>query len=134
MKPFFLSLVASLISLLAIDGVWLSIMLKRFYSPRLATLVAETPNLVAAGVFYLIYAYTLSILVILPAVQQNMSYGKIAFMGGLFGLAAYATYDLTNQATLKNWPVSVTIVDLVWGTLLTALVSVLVAFVVRKLT
>lgn len=134
MKPFFLSLVASLISLLAIDGVWLSIMLKRFYSPRLATLVAETPNIVAAGVFYLIYASALSILVILPAVQQNMSYGKIAFMGGLFGLAAYATYDLTNQATLKNWPVSVTIVDLIWGTLLTALVSVLVAFVVRKLT
>ncbi len=124
MKIFLISIIISLTVMLSIDAVWLKTTAKRFYARYIGHLMAETPNLLAAGVFYLIYTSTLSVLVIIPAVQGSFSLEKVFFFGATFGLAAYATYDLTNQATLKSWPSVVTVVDLLWGALLTGTVSV----------
>jgi uncharacterized membrane protein len=84
--------------------------------------MAKTPNLAAAGIFYVIYIITLVILIISPALQKS-SFSAAILTGALFGFCAYATYDLTNLATIKDWPLIITIVDLIWGTFLTAAVS-----------
>ena len=105
-----------------IDAVWLAVIAKNFYSKYLGYLMAKTPNLAAAGIFYVIYIIALVVLVISPAVQKGSLQGAI-LTGALFGLAAYATYDLTNLATIKDWPLIITIVDLVWGTFLTGTVA-----------
>jgi uncharacterized membrane protein len=131
MTSFLAAFLSSLISMLAIDGVWLTIMAKRFYAARLGEIMSQTPSLLPAGIFYLIYTFGLTVLVVLPAAANNTSLLKTYFLGALFGLAAYATYDLTNQATLKDWPFIITLVDLAWGAFLTGTVSV-VSILVTK--
>ena len=84
--------------------------------------MTKTPNLTAAGIFYLIYIFTLVVLVISPALQKQSLLTAI-LTGALFGFCAYSTYDLTNLATIKDWPLLVTIVDLVWGSFVTGAVS-----------
>jgi uncharacterized membrane protein len=81
--------------------------------------------------FYVIYIVAISIFVVLPALQGNFSVGKVFLLGAFLGLTAYATYDLTNQATLKNWPTIVTIIDLIWGAMLTGTVSALTFLITR---
>lgn len=107
---------------IALDGVWLMVVAKDFYAQQLGYLMTDTPNLTAALVFYLIYIMTLVQLIIQPALQ-NRSLKQAVLNGALFGLCAYATYDLTNLATIKDWPLMVTIVDLIWGTVLSASVA-----------
>jgi len=107
---------------LVIDGVWLTIIAKDFYARHLGFLMAKTPNLLAAGIFYLIYVLTMVVLIISPALQKG-SLQTAVLTGALFGLCAYATYDLTNLATVKDWPLLVTIVDLIWGTVLSGSVA-----------
>lgn len=131
MKTILISIFAVLVPMLVLDGLWLSTMLKTFYSPRLAHLTAETPNYVPAVLFYLMYAFALVVLVILPAIQGNFSFTKIFLYGGLLGLISYATYDLTNQATLKDWPVIVSVVDMIWGSVLSGLTSVIALYVTK---
>jgi uncharacterized membrane protein len=111
--------------MLAIDGVWLATMSKRFYAARLGSLMTASPRLAPAGVFYLLYALGITLLVAVPAVNDGTALLKVFAYGALLGLVAYGTYDLTNQATLKDWPVVVTVVDLVWGALLTGVVSII---------
>jgi len=130
MKTFFIALFAVLVPMLIIDGIWLAVMLKRFYALRLGHLMAAVPKFSAAGLFYLIYAVGLAVLVVLPAMRSGSSLVNVFFIGALLGLVAYGTYDLTNQATLKDWPVLVTVVDLIWGSLMTgsvAAISVLIS-------
>ena len=105
-----------------IDGIWLTVVAKNFYAKHLGFLMSKTPNLLAAGIFYLIYILTLVILIINPAIQKGSLMSAI-LTGALFGLCAYATYDLTNLATIKDWPLIVTIVDLIWGTFVSASVA-----------
>jgi uncharacterized membrane protein len=112
----------ALITFLTIDGIWLTVVAKNFYSKHLGFLMSKTPNLLAAGIFYLIYILTLVILIINPAIQKGSLMSAI-LTGALFGLCAYATYDLTNLATIKDWPLIVTIVDLIWGTFVSASVA-----------
>ena len=126
-KQFFVAL----ISFLIIDGIWLTTVAKSFYSKHLGYIMSKTPNLFAAGIFYLIYILGLVVLVITPALQKN-SLTSAIFMGALFGLCGYATYDLTNLATIKDWPLIVTIVDLIWGTFLSALISGISFWILRK--
>lgn len=128
MKEFITSYLSALISLLIIDGTWLFIMSKRFYSVHLASLMSETPKLLPAILFYLIYILCLVVLVVLPAVKNNTQYLHVFLYGALLGLAAYGTYDLTNQSTIKDWPVIVTVVDLIWGTMLTAVIAVIATY------
>jgi uncharacterized membrane protein len=125
MTVFLVSFLSSLLAMLAIDPVWLFTMSSRFYKPNLHHLMAETPALLPVAIFYIVYAFGLTFLVTLPAVQAGQSVFKIFLLGALFGFVAYATYDLTNQATLKDWPVIVSVVDMAWGALLTGVVSVI---------
>lgn len=114
-------LVATLI-FVAIDAVWLSTMSKRFYRKNLGKLLSEKPNFIAAAVFYTIYIVGIIIFVLDPALTKD-SVGFVASRGALLGLTMYATYDLTNQATLKNWPTIISVVDMVWGTVITGTVA-----------
>lgn len=111
------------------DLIWFSILAKDFYVTRLGDLLG---NLVwqPAVVFYVLYALGIAFFVTQPQLQA--SFTKIALHGAFFGLIAYGTFDLTSQALIRNWPLSVTIVDMAWGTLLTATASVLAVYFYRS--
>lgn len=126
-KQFFVALTFFLI----IDGLWLMVIAKDFYAKHLGFLMSKTPNLAAAGIFYLIYVFTMVVLIISPAVQKG-SLQTAILTGALFGLCAYATYDLTNLATIKNWPALVTVVDLIWGTFLSGAVAGISYWIIAK--
>lgn len=126
-----ISFFSALVSLLVIDGVWLTLMGKSFYAVKLGEMMSKNFQLLPAGIFYLIYAFGLSMLVIIPAIQGHFSLLKVFLFGALLGFVAYSAYDLSNQATLKNWPLIVTIVDLIWGALLTGTVSVITVLITK---
>jgi len=98
----------------AIDMVWLGVVAKNFYFTRLGSLLKDQPDMLIAAGFYLFFVIGLVFFAVKPALDSN-SLKTALLYGALFGVFTYATYDLTNLATLKNWPVSVTIVDMVWG-------------------
>ena len=102
-----------------LDFVWLSTISTNFYRSRVGALLLEQPNLGVAGLFYLVYVAGIVHFAVIPAVNAT-SWTTAAVNGALLGLVAYGTYDLTNLATLKNWSVSVSIVDMAWGIVLTA--------------
>ena len=111
--------ILALLIFLGIDALWLGLVAPDFYRSQIGHLMAETPNLYAAGVFYLLFVGVLVYFVIEPALRiENMK--DVWIRGALFGLVTYATYDLTNLATLRDWPLLVTVVDLAWGTILAA--------------
>ncbi len=114
------------------DMVWLGVIAKNFYTKQIGVLMAPKVNWVAAVLFYLLFLVGLVIFVIAPAVEKD-SWGRAITLGALFGLITYATYDLTNLATLKNWPLSLTVVDLVWGAVLAASVSTGTFFIANKI-
>jgi uncharacterized membrane protein len=106
----------------AIDIIWLGLIARRFYRNNLGHLLRTNVNWAAAIIFYLLYILGILIFAVMPALENN-SLLQAMILGGLFGFFAYATYDLTNLATLKNWPVKVVVVDMVWGVVLTSSVS-----------
>lgn len=110
------------VAFFAIDIVWIGLVAKPFYQKHLAHFLSDQVNWVAALVFYLMYIAGILIFAVYPGAAKGSLWNAI-LLGGLFGLIAYATYDLTNMATLKNWPLIVTITDMLWGAVLTALVS-----------
>ncbi|MCX6783121.1 MAG: DUF2177 family protein [Candidatus Levybacteria bacterium] len=116
----------------AIDMIWLGLVAKNFYKNQIGFLMTPNINWVAAIIFYLLFIVGLVIFVITPAVEKG-SWMYALLLGALFGLIAYATYDLTNLATLKDWPLLVTIVDLAWGAVLAASVSVVTYFITSKI-
>lgn len=111
---------ASGLALAALDAVWLSQIGPRLYRPVLDPILAERFNLPAAVAFYLIYIAGVLGLAVLPAARDGVGLLRAAGLGALLGFVAYATYDLTNQATLKVWSLKVTLADVAWGTFLTA--------------
>lgn len=111
--------VATLIVFLGIDFVWLSYVARNFYFERMSHLMAESPNFNAAGLFYLFYVVGIVYFAVLPALKSGSMMTAIV-SGALLGLVAYGTYDMTNYATLKNWSLTVSIVDMIWGATLTA--------------
>ena len=113
---------ATLAAFLAIDMLWLGLVARGFYRGQIGFLLSPSPNWVAAFVFYLIFVGGLLYFAVLPGLQAG-SLSKALLHGALFGLLTYATYDLTNLATLKDWPLTVTIVDILWGITLSTLVS-----------
>ncbi|OGD10583.1 hypothetical protein A2397_01240 [Candidatus Amesbacteria bacterium RIFOXYB1_FULL_44_23] len=117
---------------LAIDMVWLTLIAKNFYAKQIGFLMAKTPNLLAALIFYLIFIAGLIFFVITPALDKKI-WTQALLAGAFFGLVTYATYDLTNLATVKDWPLIITIVDLIWGMVLSASVSVITYFIAHKL-
>jgi len=119
-------------TLVIIDGFWLGLIAPNFYKKHIGHLMATNPTWAAAGLFYVVFIAGLLYFVVRP-LGVDASLIKIFLSGALFGLVTYATYDLTNQATLKDWPIIVTIVDLAWGTFLTASVSTVSVVVLRFL-
>jgi uncharacterized membrane protein len=107
---------------LAIDAVWLVSMNSWFYQPRLGALLAEKPNLSAAAVFYALYVVGIVALAVVPGYAAGDVWAAV-WRGALLGLVAYATYDLTNLATLARWPLDLTFIDLAWGTAVTSVVA-----------
>lgn len=112
----------SLLVFIAIDAVWLGAIAPRFYKEHLGHLLSPQVNWYAAAAFYLIFILGLVVFVIRPAVSARSSL-KALGLGALFGLVTYATYDLTNLATLRGFPLIVVVVDLGWGTILSATVA-----------
>ena len=112
----------TLFAFLAIDMVWLGLVARNFYFEQLGFLMSPVTNWVAAMIFYLLFIVGILVFVVLPGLEKN-SLKDTILRAALFGLVTYATYDLTNLATLKDWPLLITIVDLAWGTVLTIAVS-----------
>lgn len=115
-----------------IDFIWLALVARKFYLEQLGSLMKTNINWPAALIFYALFILGLIIFTISPAIEKK-SLMHAALLGGLFGFFAYATYDLTNLATLKNWPFTLTIVDMIWGTVLAASVSAITFFIASKL-
>jgi uncharacterized membrane protein len=113
---------ATAIVFFGVDFIWLSTMTSRFYRSRMGEMLLDQPNFVAAGLFYLVYVAGVVYLAVLPAVSGGSV--VTALVGGaVLGLVAYGTYDMTNLATLKNWSLSLSLVDMAWGTFLTSLAA-----------
>jgi len=119
MMRYSVAYVATGIAFLAIDSIWLITMADLLYRPLLGDLLTESFNLAPAVLFYLIYIGGIVIFAIRPALATGR-WTTAALFGALFGFCAYATYDLTNQATIRDWPTLITVADLFWGTFLTA--------------
>lgn len=110
---------ATAVVFFAIDYVWLTQVATRFYFDRIGHLLMDKPNMAAAGAFYVIYVVGIVIFAVAPALKSESLATAIAY-GAMFGFFTYATYDVTNYATLKNWPMIVVVVDVTWGATLSA--------------
>ncbi|MFD2202945.1 DUF2177 family protein [Shivajiella indica] len=115
----------------AMDLLWLGLVAKNFYQSQIGFLMKENVNWAAAIIFYLLFLVGLVLFVVEPAVFKKEWKHALGY-GALFGLITYATYDLTNLATLKDWPIRMVIVDMIWGTFLAATVSVFTYLIYMK--
>lgn len=132
-KILFISYLLTFIVFLMIDMLWLGVIAKNIYRKYLGNLLADRVNWTAAFIFYFIYVVGISIFAIYPSVNEGSAYNAI-LMGALFGFFTYATYDLTNLATLKGWPLPIVIIDIIWGSVLSAAVSISGFYIVNWLT
>jgi uncharacterized membrane protein len=120
-RPFQLAIAygAALCVFLAIDALWLAVLMKPVYGAALGPLLADTPRWAPAVLFYLLYVAGLLVFAILPGLRTRRG-RTAAALGALLGLLAYGTYDLSNYATLRDWPLALTAIDMAWGTVLSA--------------
>ncbi|NVN97425.1 DUF2177 family protein [Candidatus Nomurabacteria bacterium] len=118
--------------LVVLDMTWLGLVAKNFYAKHIGFLLRPDFNLLPGIIFYLLYLVGLVFFIIMPAVGKG-SWVYALLLGALFGLIAYSTYDLTNQATLKDWPLIVTVVDLAWGMVAASFISVVVYLIAKKI-
>ena len=115
-----------------IDMIWLVLVAKNFYREQIGFLMTPDIKWYAAIIFYLLFIAGLITFVISPALEKN-SWTHALLFGAFFGLVTYSTYDLTNLSTVRDWPVLVTIVDLIWGMVLSASVSVITYLIAVRL-
>jgi uncharacterized membrane protein len=116
----------------AIDMIWLKTMAERLYRPVLGEILRPEPNLTAAAIFYLLYPLGLIGFAVLPANHEGSELRALT-SGMMFGFFTYATYDLTNQATLRNWSTTLTIADICWGSLLAGVSASFGYYVAQRL-
>ena len=121
---------ATLIVFIGLDFLWLGIVARSFYASQLGGLMRDSINFAAAGGFYLAYVAGIVFFAVAPALAEG-SWARAAVNGALLGLLAYGTYDMTNIATLKDWPVTMSMVDMVWGGLITS-ASAVVGFLITR--
>lgn len=114
--------IATAILFFAIDILWLGVIAKNFYNRYLGRFFRERVNWTAASIFYSLYILGIMIFAIMPGISSG-SFTRTVILGVLYGFFTYATYDLTNLATLKDWPVKIVVVDILWGMVLCGLVS-----------
>lgn len=124
--------ISGLIAFLVIDYIWLKYVALSFYRGHIGHLMTDKPNLGIALIFYLVYVVGVIVLAVYPALEKQ-SWTIALLYGGLLGFVAYGTYDITNLATLKGWPPIVAIVDIIWGTVLTASVATISYFITTAL-
>lgn len=125
------SYVVALLIVGGLDMLWLSTMADRLYRSTLGDIMLKSANLPAAAVFYLLYPVGLVVFAIAPALKSG-SVGTALLNGALFGAFTYGTYDLSNQATLRNWTTTLTLIDVAWGTLLAATSSAGATWAVQR--
>lgn len=130
MLKIFISYLLTTIVFLIIDLTWLGFIAKDLYKKYLGHYLTDNVNWTAALIFYLLFIIGISIFAIYPAVNKN-SYITAIVLGALFGFFTYATYDLTNLATLKDWPLTIVFIDILWGSFLTASVSLAGFYIVK---
>jgi len=121
----------ALVIFFAIDMVWLGLIAKKLYQTQIGHLLKENPNWAAAIIFYMLFIVGIVVFVINPAVAEA-SILSVIWRGALFGLITYATYDLTNLATMAHWPVMITMIDLLWGMFVSSSVATLSYLVIQK--
>ncbi|MGV4792469.1 DUF2177 family protein [Rhizobium sp. F40D2] len=132
MKTALCAYAGTFLTLLVCDGIWLGVVARNFYRDQLGALMLPSPNLAVAALFYLFFAAAVVVLAVLPALSAG-SIGTALLHGAILGLAAYGTYDIINLVTLRNWPLTMSLIDMAWGTLLTMLTAVGGYFAVRIL-
>lgn len=113
----------ALVSLVVLDALWIGLIANRFYHSHLDYIFASSFRMTPAALFYLIYAAGLVVIIVEPSLGKSLTHAF--FYGALIGLMAYGAYDFTNQATIRDWPLVITIVDLLWGTFATATAATL---------
>ena len=130
MKSIIISYLLTFVVFIIIDMLWLGVIAKNLYQKYLGEFLTDNVNWTAAIIFYLIYVVGISIFAIYPSVNKDSVYNAI-LMGALFGIFTYATYDLTNLATLKGWPLPIVFIDIIWGAVLSATVSLSGFYIVK---
>lgn len=115
---YLIAYVSTLIAFFALDMLWLGLIARKFYANQLGSLMADSPNWLVAIVFYAMYIVGIVFFAIRPAIEAEQVL-KATLYGALFGFFCYATYDLTNLATLRDWPTKMVFVDILWGIILT---------------
>lgn len=129
-RKILISYLLTVVVFFAIDMVWLGLIAKNIYRKYLGFLMRDSVNWPAAIIFYFIFIVGIFIFVIIPSIEKQ-SAASALFLGAFFGFITYATYDLTNYATLKGFPLNIVFIDLAWGSVLTAVVS-LAGFYITK--
>jgi uncharacterized membrane protein len=119
MPAFLSAYLGAAAAMIVLDAIWLTLAVPRLYQPAIGHLLAEKPNLAIAAVFYLLYLVGIVVFAVMPA-REAGSWIYAAMLGGLLGAVAYGTYDFTNLSTLKGWPLSLSLIDVAWGVVLTA--------------
>ncbi|MEE4373052.1 DUF2177 family protein [Pseudomonas alliivorans] len=120
MKTIVTAYIGTLLAFLILDGIWLGVLMGPTYREWLGPLMLDTPVIGPAVAFYLLYGAGVVIFGVMPALREQRP-GRATLYSGLLGLIAYGTYDLTNWATLQGWPAQLALVDLAWGTVVSAL-------------
>ena len=120
LKPYAVAFIFTTMVFLALDFVWLGFVAKDFYRTQIGALMLEKPLLGVAFTFYLLYVIGIVYFAVMPALETD-SWVRAMTSGALLGLIAYATYDLTNLATLRGWSVKLSMMDTAWGTFVTSI-------------
>lgn len=114
--------IASIVTFLVIDAIWITLFVSDYYETQVGSLLRETPNFVAAMVFYLAYAFAVVVLAVRPALASRRVVDAL-MLGALLGAIAYGTFTITNYAVLEAWTMGLVLSDIAWGTFLTAIVA-----------
>jgi uncharacterized membrane protein len=122
MLPYIVAWIVSALAFLGIDAIWLTTMTPRLYKPLIGELMRPSPDMGAAGAFYVIYVSAIVFFAVAPGLEKA-SMAKALLNGAILGFVAYATYDLSNQATLRIWDLRLTLADMAWGTFARAIAA-----------
>lgn len=114
--------IATIVTFLVVDAIWIALFVRSYYESQVGSLMRETPNVVAALVFYLAYAFAVVVFAVRPALASERIVDAL-MLGALLGAVAYGTFTITNYAVLKDWTPGLVISDIAWGTFLTAVVA-----------
>ena len=129
---------ATVVVMLALDLIWLGVVAKSLYRNGIGHLMADSPNFVAGGAFYLLYPVGILLFAIAPTLWSGSRglepCSRVVLTGAMFGFFAYVTYDLSNLATLKGWPLHLALVDIAWGTAVTAAAAAAGRLVLGRMT